>query len=144
MILGNCEIQGDPEGWNQALALIAEIRSKADLMEKLPEPEDAAHVHPMAQEIDALMGRLIRLMTWRLCDAPGTAELVLRQDETSLSSRWWARFDGECPPFGHPKDTGWSTVKDYNKGYAMALAVAIAAEKVLTEEPLETRGSDER
>lgn len=136
MILGNCEISGDPEGRDQALALIAEIRSKADLMEKLQEPEDAGKVDPMAQEIDALMGRLIRLMTWRLCDAPGTAELVLRQDETSLSSRWWARFDGECPPFGHPKETGWSTARDYNKGYAMALAVAVAAEKVLTAEPL--------
>ena len=138
MILGNCEIYSDPEGRSQALALIAQIRSKADLMATLKEPGSADQVDPMAQEIDALMGRLIRLMTWRLCDAPGTAELVLRQDETGLSSRWWARFDGECPLLGHPKDTGWSTARDYNKGFAMALAVAVAAEKVLTTEPLET------
>lgn len=140
MVLENCEISGDPDGRSHALTLIAEIRSKADLMEKLKEPESADQVDPMAQEIDALMGRLIRLMTWRICDAPGTAELVLRQDETGLSSRWWARFDGECPLLGHPKETGWSTARDYNKGYAMALAVAFAAEKVLTEEISELTG----
>lgn len=136
MILDNCEIYGDPEGRRQALALIGEIQSKADLMKELKEPESACQVDPMVQEIDALMGRLIRLMTWRDCDAPGTAELIIRQDETGLSSRWWARFDGECPLFGHPKETGWSTARDYNKGYAMALAVALAAEKVLNDEPL--------
>lgn len=138
MILGNCDIYNDPEGRSQALALIAEIRSKADLMDKLKEPGSVDQVDPMAQEINALMGRLIRLMTWRVCDAPGTAELILRQDETGLSSRWWARFDGECPLLGHPKETGWSTARDYNKGFAMALAVSIAAGKVLAEEQLKT------
>lgn len=96
MILGNCEIQGDPEGRNQALALIAEIRSKADLMEKLEEPVSADQVDPMAQEINALMGRLIRLMTWRVCDAPGTAELVLE-----MVGAVRRRMSAVWPPEGH-------------------------------------------
>lgn len=138
MVLENAAIYGHPEERTEALVLVSQIRSAAELLSLAKEPESAGDVDRQVQDLDAMMGRLIRLMTWRATQAPGTIELVLRQDESSSgASRWWARFDGECPPFGPPAETGWSTAKDYGQGYAMALTVAIAAEKVLAKEPLE-------
>jgi hypothetical protein len=131
-ILANTNIQDDSDERTEVIHLIKDIQMKVAFM-KDREPGDYAPTREEVSALDVLAFRIVRLITTRNCDAPGTAELVLIQDETSIRTRWWARFDGKHPLLD--LSDGWSCALDHGEGFAMAWAIAAAAEKALDIAP---------